>query len=119
MPSWQRRWRTRKERSTLPLLISPTTRRLHVATITHPLQADLRWFLGQAHAPKRRTMRQFAEQEVVIPDGPFAGRRFSCDRQPYTRLWLDQVDSGRWSRCVAKGPTQYGMTLTWFVIALV
>jgi hypothetical protein len=26
---------------------------------------------------------EFAEQEIVIPTGPFAGRRFRCDRQPF------------------------------------
>jgi phage terminase large subunit GpA-like protein len=63
-------------------------------------------------------MRQFAEQEIVIPDGPFAGRRFNCDRQPYTRLWFDEVDSGRWSRHVATGPTQSGKSLSCFVIPI-
>jgi len=63
-------------------------------------------------------MRQFAEQEIVIPDGPFAGRRFRCDRQPYTELWFDQVDSRRWNRCVATGPTQSGKSLSCFVIPI-
>ena len=63
-------------------------------------------------------MRQFAEQEVVLPEGPFAGRRFRCSRQPYTALWFDEVDSGRWSRCVATGPTQSGKTLCCFVIPI-
>ncbi len=72
------------------------------------LHQDLRWFLGQARPRRLRSMRAFAEAEVVIPDGPFAGRRFRCDRQPYTGLWFDQVDSGRWARCVATGPTQSG-----------
>jgi phage terminase large subunit GpA-like protein len=63
-------------------------------------------------------MRDFAEQEMVLPDGPHAGRRFRCARQPYTALWFDEVDSGRWSRCVATGPTQSGKTLCCFVIPL-
>lgn len=61
-------------------------------------------------------MRDFAEAEVIIPDGPFEGRRFNCKRQPYAGLWFDQVDSGRWSRCVATGPTQSGKTLSCFII---
>jgi hypothetical protein len=84
----------------------------------HPTRSDLRWFLTQARPRRVRSMRAFAEAEVVIPDGPFAGRRFRCERQPYTGLWLDQVDSGRWSRCVATGPTQSGKTLACFVIPL-
>jgi phage terminase large subunit GpA-like protein len=63
-------------------------------------------------------MRQFAEEEIVIPEGPFSGRRFRCSRQPYTGLWCDAVDSGRWSRCVATGPTQSGKSLSCFVIPM-
>ena len=79
---------------------------------------DLSWCLSLAKAPRLRSMREFAEAEIVIPDGPFAGRRFRCSRQPYTGLWFDEVDSGRWSRCVATGPTQSGKTLCCFVIPL-
>jgi len=63
-------------------------------------------------------MHAFAEQEVVIPDGPFAGRRFRCGRQPYTGLWFDQLDSGRWGRCVATGSTQSGKTLACFIVPI-
>jgi phage terminase large subunit GpA-like protein len=86
--------------------------------LNHPTRDDLAWFLRQARSRRLRSMREFAEQEIVIPDGPFAGRRFRCARQPYTGLWFDAVDSGRWSRCVATGPTQSGKTLTCFVIPL-
>jgi hypothetical protein len=51
-----------------------------------PLLSDLRWFLGQARPRRLRSMRQFAEEEIIIPDGPYTGRRFRCDRQPYTGL---------------------------------
>ncbi len=84
----------------------------------HPTATDVRWFLRQARPRRMRSMRAFAEQEIVIPDGPYAGRRFRCDRQPYTGLWFDAVDSGLWSRCVATGPTQSGKTLSCFVIPL-
>ena len=77
---------------------------------------ELKWFLGAARAPRIRTMRAFAEQEIVIPDGPFQGRRFRCDRQPYTAMWFDAIDSGRWNRFCATGPTQSGKTLAAFVV---
>ena len=80
--------------------------------------ADLAWFLDRARPSLRRSMRRFAEEEIVIPDGPFEGRKFSCARQPYTGLWFDAVDSGLWPRCVATGPTQSGKTLASFVIPL-
>ena len=79
---------------------------------------ELEWFVSRARAPRLRTMREFAEQEIIIPDGPFAGRRFNCDRQPYTRLWFDAVDSGEWNRFVVTGPTQTGKTLMGFVCPL-
>ena len=84
----------------------------------HPTKIDLQWFLRQARPRRMRSMREFAEREIVIPDGPYVGRRFRCDRQPYTGLWLDAVDSGAWSRFVATGPTQSGKTLSCFVIPL-
>ena len=49
-----------------------------------PIQSELSRFLRQARPQPLRSMRQFAEQEIIIPDGPFAGRHFRCARQPYT-----------------------------------
>lgn len=85
---------------------------------TSPVHEDLRWLLRQSRAPRLRSLRRFAEEEIVIPDGPYAGRRFRCSRQPYTGLWFDAVDSGNWQRFVATGPTQSGKTLSCFIIPL-
>lgn len=84
----------------------------------HPIHADLSWFLAQSRPQRLRTMREFAEAEIIIPSGPFEGRKFRCARQPFTGLWFAQIDSGRWSRCVATGPTQSGKTLSCFVIPI-
>lgn len=81
-------------------------------------RAELEWFLHEVRPKRVRSLREFAEAEVVIPDGPFTGRRFRCDRQPYTRLWFEAIDSGNWNRCVATGPTQSGKTLSCFVIPM-
>ena len=88
-----------------------------IATL-NPLLEEGRWFIRQARTPRLRTMRDFAEQEIVIPDGPYEGRRFRCSRQPYTGLWFDAVDSGDWNRFVATGPTQSGKTSCAFVVPL-
>jgi len=85
---------------------------------SHPTLADLRWFLRQARPRCTRSLRAFAEEEIVIPDGPYVGRRFQCKTQPYTGLWFNAVDSHQWSRFVASGPTQSGKTLACFVIPL-
>jgi phage terminase large subunit GpA-like protein len=74
------------------------------------------WAVAQCRAPRLRTMREFAEQELVLPDGPFAGLRFNCARQPYAGLWLDEVASGRYSEIVSTGPSQSGKSLLCFVL---
>lgn len=73
------------------------------------------YLLDGAQAKPLRKMSEFAEQELVLPSGPFAGRRFTMDRQPFSRLWFGAVDSGLWQRYMAVGPTQTGKTLLFFV----
>ena len=79
---------------------------------------QLHWMLKQSRTQQVRSLREFAESEIVIPDGPYKGRRFRCDRQPYTGLWFDAIDSGHWNRFVATGPTQSGKTLACFLVPL-
>ena len=69
-------------------------------------------------APRLRTMREFAEEEIVLPSGPFEGRRFRINRQPFTGLWFDAVDSGHWSRLALTAPSQQGKTLIGSLIPL-
>lgn len=75
-------------------------------------------FVERSKVPKLRTMRDFAEQEIVLPDGPYSGRRYRCDRQPYSSHWFEAIDSGRWSRFFGTGPTQSGKTISFFVIPM-
>ena len=77
-----------------------------------------RWMIERARVPRLRSMRRFAEEEIIIPDGKYQGLKFRCSTQPYTRLFFDEVDSGRWSRIVVTGPTQSGKTLVAFVIPI-
>jgi phage terminase large subunit GpA-like protein len=71
---------------------------------------------AQGHIRTRRTMRKFAESEIVIPDGQYEGRRFSCDRQPFSSLFLAAVEDPYWSRFVTTGPSQSGKTLLGSII---
>lgn len=68
--------------------------------------------------PRLRTLREFAEQELVLPDGPYKGERFRVERQPWTALAIDQMD--RWSgpEVCATGPVQSGKTLIFFVLVI-
>lgn len=77
----------------------------------NPLRDEFRFLLRQSRAKKIRTMHDFAVQEIVIPDGIFAGQRFKTSTQPFAGLWLDAVDSGRWPIVNTTGPSQTGKTL--------
>lgn len=63
-------------------------------------------------------MRQWITDELVIPTGSFAGERFRFERQPITRLWVDEIDSGRWTELVYSGPSQSGKSLIGYVAPL-
>lgn len=63
-------------------------------------------------------MGQWAERTIIIPDGPYKGEPFSRDRQPFARLFFAEIESGRWDRIAATGPTQTGKTLICYVIPI-
>ena len=83
---------------------------------TAPTTEELSWLIANARAPRLRTMRQFAEQEIIIPAGPFVGLAFRVDRQPFTGLLLDAMELPQYNRSVVTGPTQTGKTLIAFVL---
>jgi len=63
-----------------------------------------------------RSLREFAEAELVLPEGPYRGQRFRVRRQPFTGPLLDLISSGRYSTIAVTGATQSGKTLVAFVI---
>lgn len=71
---------------------------------------------------RRRTMREFAESEIVIPDGRFKGMRFRSDRNPWAGVVLDAIDQATAQRLFNRfnltGPSQQGKTLIGFVIPI-
>lgn len=82
------------------------------------VEEQFRRFIAECRSPVIRTMAEFAEQEIVIPDGPFEGLKFRMDRQPYTRLLYEAIDSGNWNRFVITGPTQSGKTLSACIVPI-
>lgn len=76
----------------------------------HEFEA-LDWFSESSEAPRVRSLAEFTEGEIILPEGPFRGRKFRPDRQPYGRLLFSEIDSGNWRRFVITGPTQSGKTL--------
>lgn len=75
-----------------------------------------RRLIAGCRVPRIRTMRQFAEDEIVIPDGRYAGARFRVYRQPVAGLLLDEMDSGRWSAFSTTALSQDGKSFLSYVI---
>ena len=77
---------------------------------------SLSWCLDIARAPAVRSMGDWAEETIRLPNGPASGERYRHHRHPVSRVFFDEIDSGRWSRVAATGPTQNGKTLMCYVI---
>lgn len=83
---------------------------------TPVLRAEFARFLADCKPPRHRTMREFAEQELVIPEGKYQGQKWRAYRQPFAALLLDEMDSGQWSRFAITGCVQSGKSLIGFVL---
>lgn len=76
-------------------------------------------FIEMARPPRRRTVSEWVEQEIILPPtGPYKRQPFLMDRQPWTRHWFWAIDSGRWTEFDLSGPSQSGKTLSGFVALL-
>lgn len=62
------------------------------------------------------SMREFAEKRVRPATGQYPKQRFRISRQPWTGLFFDELDGGRWNTVVCTGPSQSGKTLAMHVI---
>jgi phage terminase large subunit GpA-like protein len=87
-------------------------------TSQSPTLPVLKRLADRIRTPRLRSMREFAESEIILPTGPFAGRRFRVDRNPYAGLLLDAFDSRQWRRFATLGPRQTGKTLLGFVVPI-
>lgn len=83
---------------------------------TKTLRHELTLCLDRAKAAIVRPIEEWAESEIILPDGPFKGERYRHARHPVSRPWFQAIDSRRWSRFAATGPTQNGKTLMGYVI---
>jgi phage terminase large subunit GpA-like protein len=73
---------------------------------------------GRILPPARRTRRAFAEATIIVPDGKYKNEYFNVDTQPFTRLLIAEMDSGRWSRFAVTGPTQTGKSFIGYVLPI-
>lgn len=65
---------------------------------------------------RRRSFLEFAENEIVLADGPRQGLRFRSDITPFSALVLQEFDRNRYRRFFLSGPTQSGKTLLGYII---
>ncbi len=77
-------------------------------------------FFQEARSSEIRTIRGFAEAEVVLPmdDGPHEGEYFSCSYQPVAGLWFDEIEKRRYLEYHHTGPKQAGKTLMAVVVPI-
>jgi hypothetical protein len=79
---------------------------------------SLRWILRESWPKRRRSIRQFAEESIIIPEGPYVRQKFKVSRQPFAGLLLDEIGSGRWRKMAITGCVQSGKTFTALVVPL-
>lgn len=65
---------------------------------------------------RRRTISQFAADEIVIPEGRYAGRKWRPHFQPFSAVYFAEIDSGRWSSYAVTGNVQSGKSFASFVV---
>ena len=63
-----------------------------------------------------RPIRQWAEEEFVIPEGDYVGQRWNSETQPFGRLLFDAIDSHQWPRYATTGCVQSGKSLHLYVV---
>lgn len=79
---------------------------------------EIRWLVAASRAQRIRPILEFAEQEIVIPEGLHEGTRYRADTLPWQRLWFEAIDSGKWSRFILTACVQGGKTLVGWVIPI-
>jgi phage terminase large subunit GpA-like protein len=77
---------------------------------------SLGWCLELSRAPVVRTIHDWAEAVIRLPNGPWQGQRYRHHRHPFSGAFYREIDSGRWSRFAVVGPTQNGKTLMCYVL---
>lgn len=83
---------------------------------TKAARAEFHWLFARAITPRVRSLEEFASQEFVIPKGLHKGTLVNWDVQPFARLLVREIDTGRWRRSAVVGCVQSGKSLFSFVL---
>lgn len=79
---------------------------------------EMRFLIRAGRTPRIRPILQFAEEELVIPEGVHEGSRFRSRTLPWQRLWLAEIDRGIWNRFFLTACVQNGKTLVGWVLPI-
>lgn len=92
-----------------------------IATLTsiNAARAEFHWLYHQARTPRLRSIEEFAASEFVIPKGMAKGTLIDWNRQPFARLFVRELDSGRWRRSAVVGCVQSGKSTISFVLPVI
>lgn len=74
--------------------------------------------LDEWEAPRLRTMREFAAEEIELSDGEYVGEAFDPTFQRWVGLLLDMFDLAEFVEYWISGPRQTGKTLVTLIIPL-
>lgn len=80
------------------------------------VRQELRRFASLARGQRLRSRVEFAEQVIVIPEGPCAGERWRRDVQPWSYWVLHLMDTLGFRKFRGSGCVQSGKTFTFNVI---
>ncbi len=81
-----------------------------------PLIPEIKDAFRRLRPGRVRPIRRFAEEEIILPEGPFKDLPYRASRVPATAVALDAMHSGPWRRFFGMGDVQDGKTLTFTVI---
>lgn len=100
-------------------MIQSTFEQLEIAVTDFsraPLIRDVQESIKRAKKPHVRTLVEFCEDDVIIPEGRYEGFKFRYSRAPYAKAIHAEIDSGYWKRHVATGSVQSGKTFHMLVV---
>jgi phage terminase large subunit GpA-like protein len=83
----------------------------------HPALIQIRLAHLDAIRPRRyRRLADFAEQEITLAKGDYAGMKFNRNTVPWTAAVFNEMENPRWRRIFGRGAVQSGKTLLFYVI---
>ncbi len=104
----------------MPMSVYLAVMMIATATISgSPVKGEMDWFARQWMPPALRSSLQFAEDELVIPEGETKNERFRVHVQPWNALLLREMDNARWLTFAIAGCVQSGKSLFGHVLPII